>query len=930
LEITDAMLALWAKTAQSSKNPDAWHPLICHMIDVAAVARAMWQEVLTPALRARITDGLGLPDEDVAGVWVAYLAGLHDIGKASPAFQAKYPEASERLTAAGLTPGHPENDPGHGVISTIAIGPLLEESGVPRRVANALATAIGGHHGVFPTSRRLQDPMKPQWLGNANWDAARLALATTLAEILDVPDIAPTRTDHPTSMVLAGLISVADWIGSDSERFFRFATPGDIADEAGLRAYLEHAEATADRALEELGWLGWTAPVDAAPFDSLFGFAPRPVQQRVAELPGVADGPGIVVVELPMGEGKTEAAFYLADRWAQGPAQRGLYVAMPTMATSNGMFGRLVGYLEQRFAGQHVNVQLIHSHAAVAPELEVFQDGPPPVDPKNIAAGGGDEPATVAVEEWFSKRKRGLLAPYGVGTVDQSLLMALQTPHVFVRTFGLAGKTVIFDEVHAYDTYMSTLFERLLEWLGAIGTSVVVLTATLPRERRDALLRHYARGAGFSGTSDELTASYPRLSWATAEGTGAEHVDQHQLSDLSRRELRLEWVDMRLPTEGEPFALGKQIRDALRDGGCAAVICNTVARAQNMYNLLKQHVDPDELDLLHARFPFEDRDGREKDALIHFGKPGGSVSTEGGEKQVARPKRRVLVATQVIEQSLDLDFDLMVTDLAPADLVLQRAGRLQRHVRNRPERFQDGAVLWVGEPEKIDSEVPTFDGGSAAIYDEHVLLRSWLALKDRAVVHFPTDIETIIEEVYDNRECPSADPALAERWEKTAEKQEMERANEKVQAMQKWTPRPDTGKALWQMTQDPTREDAPEAHKELQALTRLAQPSVSVVLLWDQPGGASFDRAGERPARVSSRPTLAEAKLLLRRAVSISHPGVFAELIRTNPPAAWRNSSLLRRHRLLLLDADNRASTERYTIELDPELGLRISRKEDA
>lgn len=226
---------------------------------------------------------------------------------------------------------------------------------------------------------------------------------------------------------------------------------------------------------------------------------------------------------------------------------------------------------------------------------------------------------------------------------------------------------------------------------------------------------------------------------------------------------------MRLPIEDEPFALGEQIRDALRDGGCAAVICNTVARAQQMYSLLKQHVDPDELDLLHARFPFEDRDEREKRALARFGKDGSE-----------RPKRSVLVATQVIEQSLDLDFDLMVTGMeAPADLV-ERAGRLQRHVRNRPERFQDGAVLWVGEPEKIDSNVPTFDGGSAAIYDEHVLLCLWLALKDRPVVRFPDDIETIIEEVYDNRECPSADPALAERWEKTAEKQEEERANEKV------------------------------------------------------------------------------------------------------------------------------------------------------
>lgn len=907
----DAMLALWAKTDQSGKNPDAWHPLLCHLIDVAAVARTMWRGVLTPALRARVTAGLGLPDEATTEAWVAYLAGLHDIGKASPAFQAKYPGALDRLSAVGLPPSHPDLDPGHGIVSTLAIAPLLVEHGVPTPASNALATAIGGHHGIFPASQKTRDPKKTQWLGNAAWDTARRELATTLAGLLDLPDSTPTSTDHPTSMVLAGLISVADWIGSDSDHFFHFASPTDIADDAGRRDYLAHAATTAKRALAELGWLDWTAPVATLPFDTLFGFKPRRVQQDVVELPGVAGGQSIVVVELPMGEGKTEAAFYLADRWAQGPAQRGLYVAMPTMATSNGMFGRLISYLEKRFPSGRVNVQLIHSHAAVAPELEAFQHKPPPIDPNNI--NGDNGPTEVVIEEWFSMRKRGLLAPYGVGTVDQSLLAALQVPHVFVRTFGLAGKTVIFDEVHAYDTYMTTLFERLLEWLGAIGTSVVVLTATLPRERRDGLLRAYSRGAGFDAVAELPPAPYPRLSWANTSSIGAKSVSVPELSDLSRRQLRLEWVDVRLPESGEPFPLGAALADALAGGGCAAVICNTVGRAQRMYQQLRPYF-PDEIELLHARFPFEERDEREKRALARFGKDGSE-----------RPKRSVLVATQVIEQSLDLDFDLMVTDLAPADLVLQRAGRLQRHERDRPPRFRDGAVLWVGRPEKLDGEAPTFDGGSAAVYDAHVLLRSWLALKDREVIRFPDDIETIIEEVYDGRACPPTDPALVERWDETAEKQKEAAKAEQQQAQSRWLPRPSSGKKLWEMTRDPTREDAPEAHQQLQALTRLIPPSVSVVLLWDTPNGPSLDRDGQQPARITGKPNLYETKQLLRRAVSISHRGAFHALIDIDPPAAWQDSSLLRRHRLLLLDAAGQITVGNHTLTLDPDLGLLIT-----
>lgn len=916
------MVNLWAKTDRTGMNPHAWHPLICHMIDVAAVAQAMWREVLTPALRAQVTTGLGLPDETTAETWVAYLAGLHDIGKASPAFQAKYPGALDRLTAAGLPPSHPELDPGHGIVSTLSIAPILVERGVPQVAANTLATAIGGHHGIFPSSRQTQDPKKVQWLGTVNWDAVRQELAATLAGLLGLPDTTPAQTDHPASMVLAGLISVADWIGSDSNHFFHFASPADIADDAGRRGYLTRATTTAERALAELGWLDWTAPVETLPFGTLFGFEPRRVQQDVVELPGVAAGQSIVVVELPMGEGKTEAAFYLADRWAQGPGQRGLYVAMPTMATSNGMFGRLISYLENRFPSGRVNVQLIHSHAAIAPELEAFQHKPPPIDPNNIYGGGG--PTEVVIEEWFSMRKRGLLAPYGVGTVDQSLLAALQVPHVFVRTFGLAGKTVIFDEVHAYDTYMTTLFERLLEWLGAIGTSVVVLTATLPRERRDGLLRAYSRGAGFATVGELPPAPYPRLSWANASAVGAEAVSVAELSDLSRRELRLEWVDVRLPEDGEPFPLGERLRDALLDGGCAAVICNTVGRAQQLYQRL-QPFFPEEIDLLHARFPFEERDAREKRALKHFGKPGGTISTEDGEVAVERPKRSVLVATQVIEQSLDLDFDLMVTDLAPADLVLQRAGRLQRHKRDRPPQFRYGAVLWVGLPENIDGEDPTFDDGSAAVYDAHILLRSWLALKDRAVIRFPDDIETIVEEVYDGRACPSDDSALVGRWDETAAEHEEAAKAETQQAQSRWLPRPSSGKKLWEMTRDPTREDAPEAHQQLQALTRLIPPSVSVVLLWDTPNGPSLDRDGHKPARIAAKPNLSETKRLLRRAVSIAHRGVFHELIDIQPPAAWRDSSLLRRHRLLLLDAAGQVTVGKHTLTLDPDLGLLIT-----
>src|SRR5207248_6281763 len=102
-------------------------------------------------------------------------------------------------------------------------------------------------------------------------------------------------------------------------------------------------------------------------------------------------------------------------------------------------------------------------------------------------------PSAVVAEEWFARnKKQALLAPFGVGTIDQALLAVLQTRHVFVRLFGLAGKCVVLDEVHAYDAYMTTLMERLLRWLAALGCPVMLLSATLPRDKRVKLLRAYA------------------------------------------------------------------------------------------------------------------------------------------------------------------------------------------------------------------------------------------------------------------------------------------------------------------------------------------------------------------------------------------------------------------------------------------------------
>ncbi len=588
----------------------------------------------------------------------------------------------------------------HGVLTTAFVSQLLIKlhPTFPSTWVHRLGAALGGHHGVIPRSADLLAVTKEE-RGGRVWDNLRVSLFqkfTQLWQMMEIPPPVATDPGHAFFLALAGLVSVADWIGSNEEHFPFASTRLDPG------PYRERASKQAERALRELAFEGWRPPLDskdmAELFPSIKAHGLRPLQDAAVCLGESLYKPGLVILEAPMGEGKTEAAMYLADRWAMALGQKGCYFALPTMATSNQMFTRVKEFLRQRYPENLVNFQLLHGHASLSAEFQALrQQADRLFRPQNIETeeeGAGQLRAEVLAGEWFTHRKRGLLAPFGVGTVDQALLAVLKTRHFFIRLFGLSHKTVVVDEVHAYDAYMTKLLERLLEWLAALGCSVVMLSATLPRERRDDLLRAYHRGlAGQNNPSFDLPKPYPRLTWVTSSGSGSEHF---AASPQFARTLSLKWVDGRMPNAGTPnFPLGERLQEMVQGGGCAAVICNTVSRAQEVYAALKPYFPEinagdgwPELDLFHARYLYEAREEREKRTLIRFGKPGGRVECgEGNIQEGKRLHRAVLVATQVIEQSLDLDFDLMVTEMAPIDLILQRAGRLQRRGQDCGIRF---------------------------------------------------------------------------------------------------------------------------------------------------------------------------------------------------------------------------------------------------
>ncbi len=866
---------LWGKAQPTTPCPA--HPLILHMLDVAAVAARLITEVLPAALSARL---LSLhPDPTEALRAVLFVVAMHDLGKATPAFQRKVDWARDRLPMLGFDMKTLDDARHHGDVGMPLVDDALRELGAGQPLARQLARAVAAHHGEFPTDerqRRYRSDRREMGAGEA-WERARTGLVARFASLLRPPDFAGARSvDHAYPVILAGLTSVADWIGSNTDAF-PYEPPG-----VDLARYWRAALQRADKGLALAG-LRAASPSPRRSFAELFPFpTPWPLHQLADRLATEVDGPSLAIVEAPMGEGKTEAALLLADAEA-AMGRQGLYVGLPTQATANQMFGRLRRHLE-RTGEERSTLLLAHSEAEL---VSAFQQ-------VRLAAIYDDKGA-VRAEGWFLSKKRKLLAPYAVGTVDQALLAVMRIPHLFVRLFGLAGKTVVLDEVHAYDTYTSTLLDRLVEWLGAIGASVVLLSATLPSARRRALEDAYRRGAGWSERRAS-TASYPRVTVASRAGTAAHTFDARRAANPLKVALRREDEDVE--------QLAERVSSEAARGGCVGWILNTVARAQQAHVRVRELAPDLPTILVHARL-FPDERARRQEALEEW----------LGRGSDHRPERCLVIGTQVLEQSLDVDFDLMVSDVAPIDLLLQRAGRLWRHERSG--RARSAPELWVSRPDR-DALAAPLDGAAVVYRDDELLMRRTLQLLDREpTMQLPTDIEPWVEEVYAEDAVPAEDP-LHSAWlsRRGGEAQKANAAKDKLLKR----PNKDRLGDLKVFLQD---DDDPLLHAAARPDTRLGPRSVSVVCL-DRTGDVL--RAGEEGPVVdlAREPDGALTALLVRRSISVTRTSVVNALLApgsAHEVPAWARSAVLRHRRVVVLES-GRAVVGGVALTADPELGL--------
>ena len=888
----------WAKLGRA-EWPDTYHPVICHQIDVGQVAAALWRHVLPTPARERVAERLGLGEAE-AGAWVAFWVAAHDIGKVTPGFQfmktANVAELEKHLGAEGYTLDASDAKH-HTCTGTKILCDALTEMRLDEQVAWRVAVCVGGHHGPFPAN----------WhnlsfhLGDEKWADARREMLGHLERLFNVRrESLPSPSDAADQcvwMYLAGLTAVADWIGSNTDFFKPHVTPEcPLANSLSVDDYFSRSRVSAENALERLGWRHQTATGAVRGFAEATGLRdePRELQKIVipiAQEMAASGTPRLVIVEAPMGEGKTEAAWYVADCWNRAVGA-GTYLALPTMATSNQMFTRVERFLTA--AGEKANLILTHGKAALNERFRDLQFAAETHDADGNVSG-------VVAAGWFAKNKKhGLLASFGVGTIDQALLAVLQTNHAFVRLFGLAGKCVILDEVHAYDAYMTTLMKRLLQWLAALGCPVVLLSATLPSAKRRELLEAYS-----GSTVGELATTYPCVTSVRAGQDEVPVVTPFEADKSRHKTFSLGWV--------EDGGLVGKLKEALSDGGCAVVIRNTVGLGQETFRALRPEFG-DEVMLFHARFPFGRRDEIEKAVLERFGK-----GEDGKPENPQRPRRAVLVATQVVEQSLDLDFDVMFTDVAPVDLVLQRAGRLWRHDRERPEGLKE-PQLWLICPDEKDG-VPDF-GPSRFVYDRFVLLRSWLTLKGCSEVRLPDAIEPFVERVYGEEfDVP---PEYAADLEKSKAALDEQLAEQQSKASSVMIRKPDKNPLEQRSLQ--LREDDPVAHERVRAATRDTEPTIPVVLVYHRDGRDFLDPEGTEPFDASAKPDVPRIRRLLENEVTLSHRGAVAFFAKQTVPAGWKKCGMLQAHRLVLLDTNGQAQLGEYRLSYDREVGISIEK----
>ena len=628
---------------------------------------------LTAQVAEELISNKNVAWEDLKPVMVL-LAGLHDVGKISPTFQRQIADALEGkdqekliedmgIEKVSLAYGYPRHD-------------VIGYAATRQDLGDNAASVIGAHHGRLASC--IYKSTAPI-LGGEAWQNARLRFLRDFQDGAGLSGELPMISDVQRRF-MTGLVTVSDWLSSS----------------VGSETYHRDEEAAAGKVVQQAGLVQHSFKQGLS-FRDIFGFEPRAEQQIFIDM---VQGPGVYILEAEMGSGKTEAAFYAAYKLLSSGKADGIYFALPTTITSKQIHERMDPFLKS-ISDEDLSSKLVFSQSVL--ETMVYGEGAP---------------------DWFDSRKRLILAPFGVGTVDQALMGVINVKHSAVRTYGLAGKVVILDEIHSYDEYTGSLVKELVSQCRDLGCTVIILSATLRTETKRALLS--------LGSNVPVSEAYPLVSASNSSG----------YSDAMAGSCRHRRVDIRHMTDSNE-AVDAAIDRAFA-GEYVLWIENSVEDAQEIFRTISARCQGREVgvELLHSRFTDPDRRIKERACISKYSK-------ESPEQRKASPGF-ILVGTQVLEQSLDIDADVLFTRICPVDMFFQRLGRLWRHERNHEPGGTPVAYLLHPSMDELAGSGEAF-GISGAVYSPYVLYRTLEELSGRDSAVIPDDIRTTIEAVYRER-----------------------------------------------------------------------------------------------------------------------------------------------------------------------------------
>lgn len=910
------LAALWAKK-RTVDGRQEWLPLLAHLNDTGQMSTQLFNLWLSDGTKRVM---IGDASEADTLTLVKFLGFIHDVGKCSAGFQTQPSfdgnqdldhELIERLIGAGFSGLDPR------LLSSRRASPhalageaILERMGL----SPAIGAIIGGHHGqplANPPQFDIAEHTSNYWQDDRNvavqkrWQDSQAAIVARALEFagLDAISQLPGIT-QVQAVLFEGLLIMADWLASSE------TMPG--AQPLPLFPLIPIDQGLADIDLVaryQNAWRTWwhgsswePLPVSLAsdPYVARWHFNARPVQRRMTEAIAQSVDPGITIIEAPMGMGKTETALLAAEQLAFKTGRNGVFFGLPTQATTNAMFTRVLEWLKELPGSEDSakSVELMHSKARFNRTWRAIP----------LAENVEDSRGTVTVNQWFAGKKT-ILNAFDVGTIDHLLQMGLKQKHLMLRHLGFANKIVIGDEIHAADVYMDRYLVKALQWLGAYHVPVVLLSATLPKVTRTMLLEAYFKGkyggsldrkADLSQVPDDWreTEAYPLLTL----------LDGPQLREISdfpdgatdgTRTIAVKRMG------ADKQALLDSVLAAIADGGVAGVIVNTVQAAQELAALVPESIPTI---VLHSAFLAPDRAAIEEQLQTLIGKNGN------------RPDRLLVIGTQVLEQSLDIDFDLMVTEIAPLDLVLQRVGRLHRHARPRGLAKPTLVVSGFG---------PDGDyGPSEKIYARYLLMKSDYYLPDTIVL--PTDISPLVQKVYDFKHDPNLN-GLAEAKRDFEQQQATQVAKAEVFQIKPPTRKPGRTLHNWLARRDPF---ADRDEQRANAAVRDIDETLEVILLKQTHDGVAL--MDGRPITACTDAEIAEELVRLPRVFSmLGHKVVIDQTIAAlerqtsrNYPD-WQRSVWLKGALALTLNQNGEAELLGWRVTYSTHTGLSY-RKEDA